>query len=69
MFIDVPATASNANLHQGLAVPSLPYGHIYYPSSGLVEEQKLSRKYFSHFAYVLQTYIDGQCSTEESQFE
>jgi len=68
-FVDVPATSSNANLHQGLGVPSLPYGHIYYPSSGLVEELKMSRKHFPHFVQKLETYIDGQCSIEESSFE
>lgn len=68
-FIDVPATPSNANLHQGLGVPSLPYGHIYHPSGGLVEELKMSRKYFTNFAETLQTYIDGQCEIEEIPFE
>ena len=38
LFVDVPVTPANANLHQGLGVPSLPYGHIYQPGLGLVEE-------------------------------
>jgi len=69
IFVDVPATASNSNLHQGLGVPSLPYGHIYYPCGGLVEELRISRKYFPDFVQKLQTYIDGQCSIEENSFE
>jgi len=69
LFVDVPATSSNANLHQGLGVPSLPYGHIYHPSGGLVEEMKMSRKYFSNFEETLQTYIDGQCEIEDTPFE
>lgn len=67
-FVDVPATTSNANLHQGLGVPSLPYGHIYHPTGGLVEELKMSRKYFPNFMQTLQTYIDGQCVIEDTPF-
>jgi len=67
-FVDVPATNTNANLHQGLGVPSLPYGHIYHPSGGLVEELKLSRKYFPYFTQTLQTYIDGQCDIDDTPF-
>ncbi|KAL7536565.1 hypothetical protein ACHAXR_007242, partial [Thalassiosira sp. AJA248-18] len=42
VFLEVPVTNENTNLHQGLEVPSLPYGHIYYPDAGLVEEMKIS---------------------------
>eukprot|EP00568_Trieres_chinensis_P013806 CAMPEP_0183296288 /NCGR_PEP_ID=MMETSP0160_2-20130417/3910_1 /TAXON_ID=2839 ORGANISM="Odontella Sinensis, Strain Grunow 1884" /NCGR_SAMPLE_ID=MMETSP0160_2 /ASSEMBLY_ACC=CAM_ASM_000250 /LENGTH=290 /DNA_ID=CAMNT_0025457889 /DNA_START=168 /DNA_END=1041 /DNA_ORIENTATION=- len=41
-FVDVPVSEQNANLHQGLGVPSLPFGHVYHPASGLVEEAKLN---------------------------
>ena len=43
LFVDMPVTESNAALHQGLGVPSLPYAHIYHPQTGLVEEMKLTR--------------------------
>lgn len=65
LFVDVPVTQDNANLHQGLEVPSLPYAHIYHPEGGLVEERKLSRKYFGKFARVLKSYVDGQCEVED----
>ncbi len=48
-FVDVPVLESNSNLHQGLGVESIPFGHIYHPEMGLVEEMKLSRKSFSEF--------------------
>jgi len=48
-FVDVPVLESNSNLHQGLGVESIPFGHIYHPEMGLVEEMKLSRKTFSEF--------------------
>jgi len=67
LFIDVPVTAENANLHQGLGVTSLPFGHIYHPTGGLVEEIKISKKYFPKFARVLKTYVVGLCDVEEHE--
>ena len=61
MFVDVPVTPENADLHQGLGVPSLPFGHIYHPTRKLVEELKISKKHFPFFARTLKTYIDGEC--------
>ena len=60
-FVEVPVTDKNANLHQGLGVPSLPYGHIYHPSGGLVEELKINRKHFSKFAKVVHSYAQTTC--------
>lgn len=65
LFVDVPVTPENANLHQGLGVPSLPFGHIYHPEGGLVEEVKISKKYFPDFARALKSYSDGSCSIAE----
>ena len=58
-------TNDNANLHQGLEVPSLPYGHIYHPISGLVEEMKISRKYFHNLVRMVKWYEDGMCNLDE----
>lgn len=67
VFIEVPVTEKNANLHQGLAVPSLPYGHIYHPTGGLVEELKISKKFFARFAQVLQSYVCGGCDLPDGE--
>ena len=61
-------TNENANLHQGLEVPSLPYGHIYHPRSGLVEELKISRKYFHNLVKMIKWYEDGMCNLEEEEY-
>jgi hypothetical protein len=61
IFIDVPVTVDNSNLHQGLRVPSLPYGHIYHPHGGLVEELRLTKTNVPEFAGKLQMYIQGFC--------
>lgn len=66
LFIDVPVTPDNANLHQGLGVPSLPFAHIYHPTGGLVEELKISKKHFANFARSLKFYVQGGCSIEEA---
>lgn len=66
IFVDVPVTQENTNLHQGLKVPSLPFGHIYHPYGGLVEEKRISRRYFSSFAKSLKSYTDGQCDLENA---
>lgn len=60
-FVEVPVTPENSGLHQGLGVPSIPFGHIYHPRAGLVEEMKISRKLFPRFARTLKSYVNGVC--------
>jgi hypothetical protein len=61
VFVDVPVTPKTAAIHQGLDVPSLPFGHLYHPVSGLVEEMKLTRKYVGAFEIKLDCYLRGSC--------
>lgn len=63
-FVEVPLTKENAFLHEGLGIPSLPYGHIYHPQAGLVEEHKIKKKEFADFAHILDTYSQGECQVE-----
>lgn len=65
VFVEVPVTDENATLHQGLGVPSLPYGHIYHPTGGLVEELGIARKAISEFGHKLQTYVTGSCELKD----
>lgn len=60
-FVECPVTKDNAYLHKGLEVPSLPYGHIYHPEAGLVEELKINKNVFAKFKNVLRTYAQGEC--------
>ena len=64
-FLEVPVTNDNANLHQGLGVPSLPYGHVYHPISGLVEEMKISKRHFHELARAVRWYDDGMCGLDD----
>ncbi|CAB9516029.1 Thioredoxin-like 2 [Seminavis robusta] len=64
-FVEVPVLEENANLHQGLEVPSLPYGHIYSPTAGLVEEIRMVKPEFKSFQKVVETYRAGECADLE----
>lgn len=67
-FVEVPLNKDTGMLHQGLGVPSLPYGHIYHPEAGLVEERRISRKHFSSFRdQILQSYVDGECPVQYNE--
>jgi thiol-disulfide isomerase/thioredoxin len=65
VFVDVPVTDQNTNLHQGLGVQALPSGHIYHPSGGLVEELRMTRKCIPSFARKLQSYVMERCDLED----
>lgn len=60
-FVEVPATIDNAYLHQGLGVPAIPYGHIYHPTAGLVEELRINKRKFSDFKKIIASYEDREC--------
>jgi len=64
-FVEVPITAKNADLHQGLNIPRVPFGHIYHPEAGLVEERRVLKKLFPEFETMAQWYIDGFCELPE----
>ena len=60
-FVEVPLTQNNAMLHQGLGVPSFPFGHLYHPEAGLVEEGSINRKRIGGFELKLSEYLAGEC--------
>ncbi|KAL7463819.1 hypothetical protein ACHAXS_005316 [Conticribra weissflogii] len=64
-FVDAPLTKETAFMHEGLGVPSVPFGHIYHPEVGLVEERKLNKKVFSEFEEAFETYVRGRCELPE----
>jgi len=64
-FVEVPVLEENANLHQGLGVPALPFCHVYSPTAGLVDELRMSKKEFKTFQQVVNTYREGQCTDLE----
>jgi thiol-disulfide isomerase/thioredoxin len=65
-FVQVAVTQDNALLHQGLGIPSVPFGHIYHKDAGLVEELKIKKQDFGQFKTVLQHYVNGSCDMKDS---
>lgn len=61
-WAEVPVTPETSKIHQGLQVPSVPYGHIYHPIAGLVEELRLRKEFLASFAQILKSYQDGECA-------
>ena len=55
---------ANADIGKGLGVPSLPYGHIYHPAVGLVEELNINRSVFPRFRERLKQYVDGEADVD-----
>lgn len=68
LFLDVPVTHNNLKLYQGLGVESLPYGHIYLPELGLVEETMLTRQHMAEFREKVKHYVQQQQRLEEQSF-
>lgn len=60
-FVEVPLTRDTAYIHEGLGVPSVPFGHIYHPQAGLVEEMKINKRVVKEFWSALDTYVAGSC--------
>ena len=60
-FVDVPLTKETAYIHEGLGVPSVPFGHIYHPEAGLVEEMKINKRVIGEFRDALESYVNGSC--------
>eukprot|EP00977_Amphora_coffeiformis_P015259 scaffold4472_cov180-Amphora_coffeaeformis.AAC.11 len=60
-WVEVPILPQTAAIHKGLHVPSTPYGHIYHPEAGLVEELRMRKEYLSDFARILESYRNGKC--------
>ncbi len=50
-----------AYIHEGLGVPSVPFGHVYHPDVGLVEEKKINKKVFKEFRSAVDSYVRGSC--------
>lgn len=67
LFVEVPVTDHNAALHQGLGIPSIPYGHIYHPEAGLAEEVKINRKFFPRFESMVRWHVDGSCEAPDGE--
>jgi hypothetical protein len=67
-FVEVPVNSSSVKIHQGLGVPSIPFGHVYIPEVGLVEELRMSKSRFPIFVDILKTYVAGSCAIPDFDY-
>jgi len=62
-FVQVPISEeANKLLVAGLGVPAIPYGHVYHPTAGLVEERSMNKKYFGDFSRIVDSYTQDGCA-------
>ena len=65
-FVDVPISEKNHNLLEQLGVRKFPFGHIYHPRKGLLDELPLLRKFVPQFEEQLLWRIDGDETTSST---
>ena len=67
-FVDVIVQDRNDMIPYGLDVPATPYGMIWHPGAGLVEQSAIPRRQFSKFKKILKWYAKGECDLPEEFF-
>ncbi|GKY96717.1 hypothetical protein MPSEU_000631200 [Mayamaea pseudoterrestris] len=63
-FIEVPVSNKNPEkdaILEIMEVPSIPWGQVWHPQVGIVEELSLNPKYFDDFVRIVQSYQQGEC--------
>jgi thiol-disulfide isomerase/thioredoxin len=63
-FVDVPVSESNTQMLRELGVEKFPFGHIYDPSSGLVEELPILRQLIPKFEAKLLSALENAEKTK-----
>ena len=65
-FVDVPVTEATSSLLKGLGVEKFPFGHIYHPSQGLVDERPILRRLIPDFEEKLRSFLNlGNDNSED----
>ena len=67
-FVDVTVQDRNDMIPYGLDVPATPYGMIWHPGAGLVEQSAIPRRQFSKFKRILKWYAKGECDLPDEFF-
>eukprot|EP00558_Chaetoceros_sp_UNC1202_P008577 CAMPEP_0197244566 /NCGR_PEP_ID=MMETSP1429-20130617/9646_1 /TAXON_ID=49237 /ORGANISM="Chaetoceros sp., Strain UNC1202" /LENGTH=133 /DNA_ID=CAMNT_0042704941 /DNA_START=644 /DNA_END=1045 /DNA_ORIENTATION=+ len=68
-FIDVPITKENPDVQQHMNVFAVPFGHIYHPTAGLMEELRMSKSYWSDFEDIFYSYVNEKCDVLGFNYE
>lgn len=68
-FIDVAIAKETEEIRNALDIVSVPFGHIYHPTAGLMEEVNMGRRFWSDFEDVFHRYTKGLCDVGGEEFE
>lgn len=68
-FIDVAIAKETEEIRNALDIVSVPFGHIYHPTAGLMEELNMGRRFWSDFEDVFHRYTKGLCDVGGEEFE
>lgn len=68
-FVDIPITRDNEQVRDALNVVAVPFGHIYHPTAGLMEELNMGRRFWSEFQDIFHRYTKGSCEVGGEAFE
>ena len=65
-FINVQITKENTKVFKNLGVPSVPYGHLYFPNIGLIEQFKMGKDAYKNkkIQKKLSWLKDGYCGLD-----
>jgi thiol-disulfide isomerase/thioredoxin len=70
-FVQVALPKQNADKEEiltTLQVPSIPWGQLWHPDVGLVEELSLNPKYFADFVAIVQSYQEASCELQQDMW-
>lgn len=67
-FVNIALTDTNKKFIEelGIGITSIPYGGIYHPEAGLVEQMKISANWFTDFEKIVVDYTEGVCALPET---
>lgn len=60
-FVDIPISKENEELRDVLNIVSVPFGHIYHPTAGLMEELQMGKRFWNDFQDIFYRYTKGVC--------
>lgn len=64
-FVQVPYTDETKDFIQKMGIASLPYGAVFHPTAGLVEQVNINPRKFGAFEQIVNSYEEGGCELKE----
>jgi len=64
-FVQIPYNDQSRDFIQKLGIPSLPYGAVFDPNVGLIEQVNINPNKFEAFEKIVNSYDSGECELSE----